>query len=224
MPKDDLTFRLAKGSNLTYQEGDDNFNRLAYFAGDWVAGTYTQYMEVNHVGARFVCIVPSTTQEPGIASTDWRRSPASTFEYYTGAIAGPIVGITPIQFVYDSANPAALSPYFTILNGSLQANRKLSTVMDSSFIWTPTIANNEDAGILFAPVIRSGTGTIPINDPYGNIFQSSRANTVDFGASHTLGVADMEAGDVLGVDASDYTGQSGTTTLVRFHLYVAPFV
>lgn len=43
------------------------------FKGEWKAGKYWYYDEVTHNGSTWICIEPSTTQEPSDSSTDWLK-------------------------------------------------------------------------------------------------------------------------------------------------------
>lgn len=43
------------------------------FKGEWKAGKYWYYDEVAHNGSTWICIEPSTTQEPSDSSTDWLK-------------------------------------------------------------------------------------------------------------------------------------------------------
>lgn len=43
------------------------------FKGEWKAGKYWYYDEVTHNGNTWICIEPSTTQEPSDSSTDWLK-------------------------------------------------------------------------------------------------------------------------------------------------------
>lgn len=43
------------------------------FKGEWKAGKYWYYDEVTHNGSKWICIEPSTTQEPSDSSTDWLK-------------------------------------------------------------------------------------------------------------------------------------------------------
>ena len=137
---------------------------------------------------------------------------------YDGAPLIDITGTTQVVLSRSPTQPVAQSPYFTVSAGNLVATRPCFVMFDISFVWTPTIANNQDAGIIFNLVLRSGTGSLGV-DLYGNLFQSSRANTVAFGDSHQFGFGDLQEGDVVGIDASDYTGQTGVSDLDDFSLY-----
>ena len=130
-----------------------------------------------------------------------------------------ISGTTQVPLVFDAVNLNP-SPFFTVVGGNLQSLVAGLYTCDASFVWTPTVGQNGDAGLVLDVALRSGTGSIAIDDPFGSIFQSSRANAVAFGASHSFGVANLAVGDVIGLDASDYTGQSGVTDLDSLHLYV----
>lgn len=44
------------------------------FKGEWKAGKYWYYDEVTHNGSTWICIEPSTTQEPSDSSTDWLKA------------------------------------------------------------------------------------------------------------------------------------------------------
>lgn len=44
------------------------------FKGEWKAGKYWYYDEVTHNGSTWICIEPSTTQEPSDSSTDWLKT------------------------------------------------------------------------------------------------------------------------------------------------------
>lgn len=70
MAKDDLTLRIPKGSPLTHNQQDDNFNRLSYPSGLWLPGTYTPNELVHHRGGLWHCL-NQTTDEPNEFSTDW---------------------------------------------------------------------------------------------------------------------------------------------------------
>ena len=60
--KDDLTLREAKGSPLTINEGDTNFNRLMYWSGKWLDGvTYETQQVVNDDG--FLMVANKTTTD-----------------------------------------------------------------------------------------------------------------------------------------------------------------
>nr|DAQ62132.1 MAG TPA: tail protein [Caudoviricetes sp.] len=43
------------------------------FKGEWKVGKYWYYDEVTHNGSTWICIEPSTTQEPSDSSTDWLK-------------------------------------------------------------------------------------------------------------------------------------------------------
>lgn len=43
------------------------------FKGEWKSGTYWYYDEVTHNGSTWICIEPTTTQEPSDSSTDWLK-------------------------------------------------------------------------------------------------------------------------------------------------------
>ena len=44
------------------------------FKGKWKSGTYWYYDEVTHNGSTWICIEPTTTQEPSDSSTDWLKA------------------------------------------------------------------------------------------------------------------------------------------------------
>ena len=117
----------------------------------------------------------------------------------------------------------ATSAFFTVdVNGELVAIRPIVILYRASFVWTPNTTSNDDAGILLSGGLTAGAGTV-VEDPYGSLFQSSRANSAPLGGSHTFGYASLAEGDVLGFTANSYSGQSGTTDLGSFRLYVREF-
>lgn len=195
-----------------------NFNRLMYASGDWAPGTYDPEQITNYIGFSWRCL-NTTTAAPSDVSADWSRN-IPQVNIYTGAELLNITGTTPVVFSYDALNPNP-SKLFTINAGNLEAIVSGIFTLKMGVVWTPTTNNNDDAGLVANLASRSGTGTFGVNDPFGSLFQSSRANTAAMGSSHTLGLANLTAGDVIGVDVSDYTGQSGTTDMAGIHLYVS---
>ena len=216
--KNDLRF-WSTTNQPTNQQNNANFDRLMYASGNWVAGTYDPQEVVDHLGIAWRCL-NQTTAEPSDASADWARMALPLLDVYTGAALVAIAGATPVVFSYDPVNSSP-SELFTINAGNLQALVSGIFTFDMAVVWTPNTVGNDDAGLILQLEVRSGTPTFPIKDPFGSLFQSSRANSDPMGASHTLGMANMVAGDVIGVDANNYTGQSGTTDMASLHLYVS---
>ncbi len=75
--KSDLTTRAKNGyPHPTHSEADANFERLSYWSGTWQPDpvTYSQYEEVYHDGAIWVCRagVASTVEQPSLSGTDWQ--------------------------------------------------------------------------------------------------------------------------------------------------------
>jgi hypothetical protein len=131
---------------------------------------------------------------------------------------------TRIALQRDSGSSIwSVSTFFTVdVNGDLVAIRPIAVRYHASFAWTPNTTSNDDAGIILSSGVVSGTGTV-VEDVYGNLFQSSRANSSSMGGSHEFGYSSLAEGDVLGFTAASYTGQSGTTDLSSFRLYVREF-
>lgn len=108
MPKDDLTLRSVKGSPLTFEEGDANFNRLGYFSGDWSAGTYEPNEIVKHFGGVYIC-VQTTTDDPysGVGTT-WEllaTTPGRAAMDSVGQVSGADITAAYQTLTFDNDYP-----------------------------------------------------------------------------------------------------------------------
>lgn len=111
------------------------------------------------------------------------------------------------------------SSFFTVDgNGDLVAIRPFSVTINASFVWTPITTSNDDAGIVLSYGVVAGTGNL-VSAIYGQLFQSSRSNADSMGATHNFGIARLDEGDVIGITANSYVGQSGQTDLQSCRIY-----
>ena len=95
--KTDLTLRIPKGAPVTYSEGDANWQRLNYFNGAWAAGTYEIYEIVYHRQNTWICLVPTTTQEPDLANvltstSDWWPMSINPWGFGHSHLRTPLLG------------------------------------------------------------------------------------------------------------------------------------
>jgi hypothetical protein len=70
MAKSDLVLRTVKGVPLTHAENDGNFDRLMYYTGDWVAGTYSAWEVVRYLNVTWLAVA-DTSDTPSQSSPDW---------------------------------------------------------------------------------------------------------------------------------------------------------
>jgi hypothetical protein len=189
--------------------------------GPWIAGTYYRGDLVRHEGGAWVAIQKTTT-EPGLIDPTWFLLSEFLADWYDGAALLAITGLTQIPLTRSALNVSPTSPAFTVVGGDLQALIDVDVILDCAFVWTPTIAaNNGDAGLLLSAVVQSGTGTIAKDLPFGGYQTSPRPTSNPLGQSHTLGLAKLLAGDTLRINAANYPGQSGTTDLDEFSMFLS---
>lgn len=81
MSKDDFTLPAITGPGIKHSQMNANFNRVTYWSGVWSGGaTYSQYEEVYHEGALWICKagVTASVDEPALGSVSWDlKTPSS---------------------------------------------------------------------------------------------------------------------------------------------------
>ena len=107
--KSDLTLRTLSPEPVSFADVDNNFERLAYYSGNWVAGTYTANEVVKYLGGVYICTAPSTTQDPytGLA-TDWDligTTPGRGGMSKTGPVAGADITAAYQTLTFDTDYP-----------------------------------------------------------------------------------------------------------------------
>lgn len=98
------------------------------FKGEWKAGKYWYYDEVTHNGSTWICIEPSTTQEPSDSSTDWLK------EVSKGETG---IGVKSYREQYYLS-----TSYSTPAGGSWSYN--VPSWTDGKFMWTRTVVTYTD--------------------------------------------------------------------------------
>ena len=206
----------------THDENDSNFDRLMYWSGDWVAGSYEVQQVVEHKGRGWVCNTATAT-EPGLLATDWTLIGQQTLEVWQ---ATPILSmnVTVIQWTFIPlfigqvpeifSNAAGVFTFLTV-NAALD----ISLTTHVSFEYA---ANNSEANYSIAPTfVGSGIHTLlSILDADS----STRSTLPGAGFGRTA----YSAGSVLAAsgDTLSYIGDSGGTNgsdvdLVNAFLQVA---
>lgn len=184
---------------------------------DWVA----------FPGQTFAILNPLASRDLESNGVDgWRITSGAVIplpDRYTGAALTNISGTAQIVLSRaTTAQPWSVSFWFTVSGGNLVAIRPAVITLEVQILWTPVTANNQDAGLTVDAVLRSGSGSVE-TFLYGGLFQSSRANNSPLGVSHALGYATLSEGDTIGLDANNYTGQSGQTDLGGVSLLIRAF-
>lgn len=98
------------------------------FKREWKAGKYWYYDEVAHNGSTWICIEPSTTQEPSDSSTDWLK------EVSKGETG---IGVKSYREQYYLS-----TSYSTPAGGSWSYN--VPSWTDGKFVWTRTVVTYTD--------------------------------------------------------------------------------
>lgn len=98
------------------------------FKGEWKAGKYWYYDEVTHNGSTWICIEPSTTQEPSDSSTDWLKEVSK---------GDPGIGVKSYREQYYLS-----TSYSTPAGGSWSYN--VPSWTDGKFMWTQTVVTYTD--------------------------------------------------------------------------------
>lgn len=98
------------------------------FKGEWKAGKYWYYDEVAHNGSTWICIEPSTTQEPSDSSTDWLK------EVSKGETG---IGVKSYREQYYLS-----TSYSAPAGGSWSYN--VPSWTDGKFMWTQTVITYTD--------------------------------------------------------------------------------
>lgn len=98
------------------------------FKGEWKAGKYWYYDEVTHNGSTWICIEPSTTQEPSDSSTDWLKEVSK---------GDPGIGVKSYREQYYLS-----TSYSRPAGGSWSYN--VPSWTDGKFMWTRTVVTYTD--------------------------------------------------------------------------------
>lgn len=98
------------------------------FKGKWKAGKYWYYDEVTHNGSTWICLEPSTTQEPSDSSTDWLKEVSK---------GDPGIGVKSHREQYYLS-----TSYSTPAGGSWSYN--VPSWTDGKFMWTRTVVTYTD--------------------------------------------------------------------------------
>jgi hypothetical protein len=207
----DLVFRGVDGfPHPTHSENDANFDRVMYWAGQWVAGTYTQYEVVETKGSLFSCAVATTTTEPGTFAgiADWDRLGNSVLEVWQ---ATPILSmnVTTIQWtfipIFTGQTPQLLSEasgVFTFLTNGAAIEFQLNPHISFEYA-----ANNSEASFSITPTY-SGAGVstlLPILDADSSARLGSFARTPFNRGTILAALSDTLSfvGDSAGTNGSD---------------------
>ena len=205
--KDDLTKRVGLGRPLYHRECDANENRLMYWSGKWVPGTFQQYQVVEHLGELWSCAAVTTTEEPWLTSVDWDRVGNNTREIWE---ATPITGMTAqtIQWTFvpqfTGQTPLLLSESagtFTFLTNAARVDFQLQP-----FCTYQVAANNSDCQYTIIPTY-TGAGIDTILGIRGSMGSPRAASFPTSGFS--LGTVIAAAGDTI-VFTADSSGTNGS--------------
>lgn len=113
------------------------------FKGEWKAGKYWYYDEVTHNGSTWICIEPSTTQEPSDSSTDWLKEVSKGDPGTPGKDGVGVQDVDVLYYLSTSSSSLVGGSWSTTapawVNGKYIWTRSVITYTDSSSTTTDAI-------------------------------------------------------------------------------------
>lgn len=113
------------------------------FKGEWKAGKYWYYDEVTHNGSTWICIEPSTTQEPSDSSTDWLKEVSKGDPGTPGEDGRGVTSIVEQYYLSTSSSSLVGGSWSTSapawVNGKYIWTRSVITYTDGSSTTTDAI-------------------------------------------------------------------------------------
>ena len=185
------------------------------FKGEWKAGKYWYYDEVTHNGSTWICIEPSTTQEPSDSSTDWLKEVSKGDPGTPGKDGVGVQDVDVLYYLSTSSSTLTGGSWSTTapawVNGKYMWSKTRVIYTDGSTTETDPacITGSKGANGTNGSNGEDGRGVTSIVEQY---YLSTSSSSLVGGSWSTTAPAWVNGKYIWTISVITYTDSSSTTT------------